>query len=580
MPSYEHNKLIERISKLDDLPVDAATYATWIKAGGQLSLLRENARNDELIIYASGNHTFIHAVVVSEQAFADLDRDDLLGWRGSPFSARAGYVWGGERSDVWIERDGFNFGTKTPKDAQQLVFARDFEGMKGEGSSYFEVLQEYAHVTEIHWRPEQHAYCRFDEHGDLEHVVSVTSKATQNDVTLVSFKREPLEQYLATTNSVLVRMFDFTLCRLDGITSWPEGPEDVIKVSEVFLYRQKVDPNKAAYTRGVQIIRPSRPKARIFSSMKERWSGQQERQHAEFIVRDWRNKCITRISTDPSATTNYFQARENSLPFEISPAFFRPEVLLKYKGDRDKYTIDETQRTIRCRNAWVLRSYDVNEAGQVHAYIVNLRGLPYQEQLHWASFNEAPKTGISKRALNHDFKSEWSSFVAPFQDVLSILERWAKSDLTWWKLRDGALLERVNTPRTASSDEWAGAFMDLSKLVIEGFQVKIIRARLRGMSISFDKEEKSLALIEKLLRARTKITDEQRLDGLRTVQLIRSKKSAHSGGSEATDLANAALKQHGTYSAHFEYVCRIVASELKLIEEALGSMQKGADSDE
>lgn len=356
MPSYEHNKLIERISALNKLPVDAATYATWIKAGGQLSLLRDNARNDELIIYASDDYIFTHSVVLSERGLAVLDQADLLDWGGSPFFACAGYVWGGDRNDVWIERDGFDFGVKKLADARQMVFGRDFEGMKGQGSSYFEILQEYAHVTEIHWRPEQHAYCRFDEHGDLEHVVSVTSKETQNDVTLVSFKREPLEQYLATTNSVLLRMFDFTLCRLEDFTSWPEGPEDVFKVSDVFFYRQKVDPGKAAYTHGVQIIRPSRPKAKIFSSMKARWSGRQQRQHAEFMVWDWRNKCTARISTDPAATTNYFRTRENTLPFELSPAFFRPEVLLKYKGDSDKYTIDERQRNIRCRNAWVLRS--------------------------------------------------------------------------------------------------------------------------------------------------------------------------------------------------------------------------------
>ncbi len=56
---------------------------------------------------------------------------------------------------------------------------------------------------------------------------------------------------------------------------------------------------------------------------------------------DWRNKRVTKISTDPAATTNYFQAEGNALPFELSPAFFRPEVLLKYKADRDKYTVGE-----------------------------------------------------------------------------------------------------------------------------------------------------------------------------------------------------------------------------------------------
>ncbi|MFO7557695.1 MAG: hypothetical protein R6X10_02605, partial [Desulfobacterales bacterium] len=44
-------------------------------------------------------------------------------------------------------------------------------------------------------------------------------------------------------------------------------------------------------------------------------------------------------------------------------------------------------------------------------------------------------------------------------------------------LRDEKLLESVNTPLTASRDEWAEAYMELAKLIIEGFETKAIRAR-------------------------------------------------------------------------------------------------------
>ena len=558
MPSYKHNKLIERIANLDKLPDDAAEYASWIKAGGHLDLLQDNSTEDELIIYGSGDYTFINAVVASENSLSSLDQDDLLRWNGNASSSCASYVWGGKRKDVWIEREGCNWRSKTLKDARQLVFARSFEGWKG-GRSYCEILQEYLHLTEIHWRPEEHAYCRFDKHGALEHVVSVTFKENRRDLTLVSFKRDPLEQYLAASNSVLVRMFEFVLLRRENFTRWPDEPENVLNKSDVFFYRQKVDPGKAAYTRGVQIIRPSRPKSEVFSSMKA-VSGHDEGQYCEFVASDWRNNRITKISTDPAATTNYSQACENSLPFELSPAFFRPEVLSKYEADRDKYTIDERGRTIRCRNAWSLESFDVNEAGQIHAYICDLRNLPYQEQLHWLSFNEEPKANISQRAFTHDFEGKWNEMTDPLQEVLSIMKRWAESDLPWWKLREEAMLERVSTPHTTNRDEWAGAFMDLSKLIIEGFIVKAIRTRLKERDIPFDEKAKSIALIEKFLNG-------QSLNGLRTVQRIRSKMSAHSGGSKAVDLANNALQKHGTYPAHFKSVCKTVTNELKLIEQ-------------
>jgi len=56
------------------------------------------------------------------------------------------------------------------------MFGRTFEGWKEDDSRYYEILQEYAHLARIHWRSEQRAYCCFDEHGDLDHVVSVTAR--------------------------------------------------------------------------------------------------------------------------------------------------------------------------------------------------------------------------------------------------------------------------------------------------------------------------------------------------------------------------------------------------------------------
>jgi hypothetical protein len=298
--------------------------------------------------------------------------------------------------------------------------------------------------------------------------------------------------------------------------------------------------------------------------MMDEWSGPRAKQYVEFIARDWRNNRVTKISTDPVATTNYFEAKENSLPHELSPAFFRPEVLLKYKGDCDKYTIGP--RDIHCRAAWSLRGYDVNEAGQIQAYICDLRDLPHSEQLHWASHNEAPKAGISERALVNDFKGEFSLHTDPLQDVLSIARRWADENVPWWKLRERTLLERVSTPRTASRDEWAEAFMDLSKLIIEGFDVKAIRAKLKEAKLMFEKDDKSLVLLEKLQAGHSKSGGAQMLKGLRTVQLVRTKVKGHTGGSGAAKLAQDALHQHGTFASHFEQVCDIAADELNRIE--------------
>lgn len=569
MSSYEHKELVKRIKRLDELPENEAEYANWINAEGHLRLLRDNAEQEELIIFGSGEyplHTFIRAVVVSEDSISSVDKDDLLRCCTNPNGSLAIYNFEMGKEDVWIERNEYIWGCKTLKNTRQLVFSRHFDGLQANDSSYFEILQEYAHLSKIHWRPEKNAYCRFDKNGDFEHIVSITSWKEKGSPTLVSFKREPLELYLATSNSVLIRIFNFQLWQQGNTDRWSDGDERKVIENDTLFYLQKVIDGYAGYTRGVQIIRPRRPKAQIFSSFRNQWSGHEDKDYVEFLAYDRRNDRLAKISTDPEATTDYFHDHDNSLPYKYSPVFFRPEVLLKYTGDSDKYTVSE--RDIHCRGGWMLSSYDVNDAGQVHTYISELQALPHQEQLHWLSYNEKPQAGISERAFKNDFEGEFVD-PSPLEEVLSIARRWAESSCAWWKLREEALLERVHIPHTANRDEWASAFGLLANLVIEGFQVKVIRASLQVISIAFDHKEKSLPLLEKYLIGCGKLDNGRRLEGLRTVQLIRSiASSAHPRGGAASDMANNALEEHGTYSAHFESVCRTVKSELGLIEEA------------
>ena len=168
--------------------------------------------------------------------------------------------------------------------------------------------------------------------------------------------------------------------------------------------------------------------------MKGGFYGNKDGSHHEFIAYDWRNHRVRTISIDPKETVNYFEAEKNDLPFELSPAFFKPEVLLKYKGDKAKYTVRE--RDIHCRAAWHLEAFDVNEAGQVFAYICYLRRLPESELLHWLSYNEEPKASISKRAFINDFEGRFVPFIDPLEKIKNISRDWNRNKHSWWKLKD------------------------------------------------------------------------------------------------------------------------------------------------
>ena len=565
MVTYAHKQIIGAITALDQVPDTPAAYDTWIRATRHLDYLQTNATKDELIIYAAGPYSFIHSVAIPAEALASEGVEGLLAWSDNPFNSIASYVSGGGRETMWIERGKHHCGATALEAGVDLIFGRTFEGWSGSDRSYFEVNQEYTHLAGIHWRPEQSAYCRFDDNGDLADLVSISPHKNHDDVALVTFAWPALEEYLGIAGYVLVRMFDFTLLRRDRFSGWRDGPEEVVRVSDDFLYRQKVQ-GGAAYTRGVQIIRP-RDAREISEQVSKRWRGGSHREYVTFIAEDWRHKRVAEISTDPVATTNYFQANENDLPFELSPAFFRPEVLSKYKTDRDKYTVDE--REIHCRAAWMLRAYDVNDAGQVFAYICYLRNLPHNEQLHWKSYNERPKASISERAFINDFKGEFVSFQHPRAELLSILQRWQARRVEWWTLRDEDLLHRANPPISASKDEWAEAVMDLSKLVVEGFEVKPIRAALTTVGETYDSKDQSITLLEKLVAAKGHTGDPATLNGLRRAQHIRSKVKGHAGSSEAKIIAQDALAKHGTYGEHFKHLCESIVGDLERVESVL-----------
>ena len=573
MHNFEHREIAKEIAALDKAPEEAESFNAWIETGTHLDFLGRNACADEIVVYASGEYSFVHGLVVKNSMLDPVKKDDLLGWNVNPFSSIASYTTGGRRDDVWIERGLSGTGTEALEGAMQLVFGREFEGATGPGRSYFELHQEYSHLAGIHWRPERSAYSKYNSNGDLESVVAITNRSDNSDeVSLVTFRWDTLEQYLVASNSSLVRVFDFTLLNRSDFHGWPGGPELNGERSAEFFYRQKTIPGKAAYTRGIQIIRPRQSGKEVFESIVSGWFGGKEEKYAEFIIHDWRHERLGQVSTNLEDTTNYFEAQHNDRPFELSPAFFKPEVLLKYKGDRDKYTVGE--RDVSCRAAWHLEAIDVNEAGQVHAYICYLRRLPYSEQQHWASFNEKPKTGISKRAVKNDFEGQFVDFSQPLRKLLNILQRWRDMPVDFWALRDERQPDRLSTPLTDSRDEWSEAFLDFAKLVVEGFNVKPIRAHLDRKELPYSSEDRTIALLEKLPMKNAAGESVARLEGLRTVQNLRSKTKGHSSGREAEQLAHEALSEHDSFTNHFNYVCDRVVEELELIDATFGATDR------
>jgi hypothetical protein len=261
------------------------------------------------------------------------------------------------------------------------------------------------------------------------------------------------------------------------------------------------------------------------------------------------------------------------LPLQISPVFFNAQVLDKYKADPEKYRLG--QRSINCRHAWSLQTYDVNEAGQVHTYITYLGNLPYAEQLYWKSFNEPPSGSISRRAFTTDIQGSWDTEHDPLQALLRIVEQIAADRAPWFKLRQQSLAEQLHYPVTTSTKQWTDALLNLAKIVVEGLDKPFFTAELKSLGCPTDAQWGTIKQAEAALAGRG-IEPEvvaQAIEPLRTLQGLRTKLSAHAGGGESASIRAALLREHGSPKAHIAALCDRLAAALAVFQSVFGSGQ-------
>ena len=472
--------------------------------------------------------------------------------------------------------------TKTLDGGEQLVFGRDFEGRVG-NKNYYEVLQKFTHLFGLHFLDSRSAYCRLDKHGDIEDVIriiQIPARGTEYGGTIITFKRDILDEYMVLTDSRIVRMFDVTRIPHLQFAGWSDSREEQFTEEPDLFYRSHVEPGHASYMRGFQIVHSRTPKDAILKRHQAWGEDEEGKQYASFITLDWKNGAVVEVSCGPGGTANYFT--DSELPFETSPVFFRPEVLVKYKADSEKYRLGE--RSITCRGAWHLQTYDINDAGQVHTYIVYLRNLPYEEQLYWKAYNEKPKGTISKRAYKSDFEASWDQEYDPLTSLKGALHQRDATRVPWWTLRSEKLPDQVHYPVTSSPGEWANEILHLDQLVVEGFETKWLRQMAEELGRTPDAKVGSIILVEECLiglgypeDAASKI-----VAPMKTLHYLRTKLKGHAASVESINtIRKETLAVHGAYKKHFRVLAEQADQLIRTVEnmfpEAPGIAVSDAD---
>lgn len=534
----------------------AASKDQWLQMKDMIAYFIANAESDDFVTYARVANLILNSAFVPNRALSPIDEADLLLWDSDPFSTWS-YSEGGRPPQCEVCHPLEHCGSKTLRQGEPVLFGRDFDGRVGD-KTYFELNQKFAQICDIHLMPERNAYCALDENGDVEDAVSIRKIKLPGHTetgTVVLLKRKHLDEYLRIADCSVVRTFDCMRFTKEFF-GWNGSDPTKISVIPTLFYYFHLEGNHASFARGCQHV------TRRTAALKPK------KMHESFIAYDWKSKQVIEISCSPGQTSNYFT--KSDLPYELSPAFFRPEVLARYKTDKDKYTLED--RSVRCRGTWSLETYDINEAGQVHTYIACLRNLPYTEQLHWKAHNEPPKGSISKRAFMCDFKGEWHEEYDPLPSLKNALTEIRARLAPWWSLRCETLLERVNYPVTASADEWAEEILGLDQLLVEGFEEKWLRKKSEELGRTPDDKLRSLKLIHECLiglnyepdHAKTIVTP------LAELHDLRSKVKGHAQGSEAAALLKSVQAKHGSYKKHFKDLAARCDESLRAIAKALG----------
>jgi len=542
----------------------------WYKDAEQaVQYMKANSESDEIVIYVSAPFLLIVGALAPTDNVSPPDGEALQN-----LSLFTDTTWRIEKS--WCSNEGHRVYIEAPfpedsgsalAGGEPLVIRRRLEGVHT-GSTPIEISQKLVHCLDIHYVDERKAYCRLNDNGDIEDVIRILRLQIPDQIEgrdMVTILRKDLDNYMALADMALVMKFDFTRYVAGSFNGW-DGASRYNR-DELDLFYHGGSTSKASFAHGAMVVRPNTTVEEQEEAWRKDFDGDPDREYAVFKIFDRKNDRQVETSCSPEHIVSYFE--DSDLPWQISPAFFRAEVLNRFKGDPEKYTLED--RSISCRGAWYLKSYDINEAGQVHAYIWDLSNLPYDEQLYWKAFNEWPKAPISERAHRTDIEGDWYTEYHPLDALKRKIRTLDKRKPAWWNPRGEDLIDSVLAPATDSPKEWGDEVMALDQCLVEGFLDKPLRKMAEAKGRVLEPTWRSLKLLYEILVASSISAEDakQILAPMRKLHELRNEIRGHATSEKNAVAIREARTSHGNFRTHFFHLAEGCDHALVAVLKAL-----------
>ncbi|HAU0282401.1 TPA: hypothetical protein JBF45_15785 [Legionella pneumophila] len=498
---------------------------------------------DWVMVYLYTDNIFVNSFTVEQENFDLYDSDKIL---SLDFPLKESSISCFRHS----EEDGYNNSMEVSHECgldDSLMWPLFFSRANykdGKLITQYELLQHFVHANGLYLDNEKGTFNLINEDGDVEPRALII---VEQNFHLILFERKALDYYLGYANHFLVRFFE--LKELVSPLQWSISSLQTSKIKRRIYEYEDIPRFK-----GAEIVQT------VYSI--EQIEKGDPKKYEDFIINDFKNSKIVEWSCAPEMLDNYY--KDTGKPFETSPAFFNPEVLSKYKNNHEKYEVRD--RGVRCYGSWSLKSYSINDEGQVHAYIYCLGQLPHKEQLHWKQYNEEPKAGISQVAYNTDFLAEFDEEKSSLRSIKQKLANFPsyylnKEKFVLWAPKGGdidVLFNQVHPVITEIKKEYRDYLLNLTILVIDGLEDKTIRNLVQA-----NEKTNPLQCLEMLLKSWGSQNTVIIMKALRALQRKRSKFAGHGGGEIDFDTKADSLKITDEIDQAIQLLCEEIEKNSK-----------------
>lgn len=496
------------------------------------SILHEPKPTEMLTVYfsdyGSGDHNYgIYCALVPID-----NKEDVLSNYTWDLSIGSGMPGSCVYYDKGVEVPEYHrFGSNN--DVEPLVICREFHGFK---SDYKEVSEEFRLFHNLYHDHMNNRYIKVDDDGNEITVIEMKPNHIQIRV-------KELKQFLAIKEMFLSIQFD---CREHSRLSEEElslSREGLSEESDFYIWTLAYGDfsgigEHQAFSRmlGKKLVKPfPKSKSGLYGFTKE-----EPKKYVDFIIDTDEVGDDVSYNSNPDFLANFFGANLEA-PNYLTPVHFKKEVLDKYYGKPSKYSVSDSY--LSCASLWGLQ-IDNHHDGKVCVWLGDLgRDLPYEEQLHWRSYNVAPSGGVSETYYKRQIMAQFTDsdrLEHVFKSKYLELQKTSNENLGWSLLlplsdEDNHHFECLRIPSTNEQRDFDDLVLGLTKVLIDSLNEKqlnrFIEKELRGGI------KGGISRLETTFKNNSIEEHENHIQFLRKLQSLRSSSSAHRKGSNYKKIA-------------------------------------------